>query len=333
METHTHILRNTDLNELTIIIPFRNEGESVRKTLIKLYESYGEECSIILINDASNDGYDYKKDIQPFGNLLYVTNEELLGTGGSRDKGALLAKTRFLLFLDAHCYLSDHVLSSLLQYAISYPKSLICLQSRILIYGYDKELYLQASSCENRAGYIDFSLLRGPLCLRWEFLQPGEEKADILEVPCVRGGAYCIERQYFLYLHGYNGLICHGCENSFLSTKVWLEGGRCLLLPKHEVNHLYRWSPPYHFNKVAEGYNKIIYARLLMQEYAEEMEETVCLHFCKSSRSTINKYLQAVHQEITQEREYLSSIFERNFMDIIKLNRNNGNNGNRKYPQ
>lgn len=318
------------LDELTIIIPFRNEKRAVYRTLIKLQECYGKSCRIILINDASDDGYDYDKDLCLFDNMLYLKNEEVLGTGGSRDKGALLAKTRFLLFLDAHCMLSEKVLPSLLQYAHSYSKSLICLQSRIMIYGDDKELYLQTSPCENRGGYIDFTLLRGPLCLRWDYIRPGEEKAEILEVPCVRGGAYCIEREYYLYLHGYNGLICHGCENSFLSTKVWLEGGRCFLLPQHEVNHLYRWSTPYHFNKIAEGYNKIIYSRLLMQEYGEEIEKTVNIHFCASSQTIINKHLQAVSREIDREKEYLSSIFKRDFIDIIKLNRNNGN---RIYPQ
>ncbi|WP_288359752.1 glycosyltransferase [uncultured Bacteroides sp.] len=319
-----------DVNELTIIIPFRNEKESVYKTLTKLDEYYGKRYSIILINDASDDGYDYEKDILNFDHILYIKNESLLGTGGSRDKGALLAKSQFLLFLDAHCSLPNNALPSLLQYASAYPKSLICLQSRIMIYGHDKELYLQASPCENRAGYIDFNLLRGPLCLRWEYMRPEEENAEILEVPCIRGGAYCIEREYYLYLHGYNGLICHGCENAFISTKVWLEGGRCLLLPKQEVNHLYRWSTPYNSNKIAEGYNKIIYTCLLMQEHGEEMKETINLHFCESSRKIINKYLQIVYKEIEQEKEYLSSIFKHKFMDIIKLNRNNGN---RIYPQ
>lgn len=318
-------------HELTIIIPFRNEKEAVYKTIINLEEYYGKLYNIILINDASDDNYDYEKDILRFENILYIKNEENLGTGGSRDKGAMLAKTKFLLFLDAHCNMSKDVLPSLLHYASQYPRSLICLQSRIMIfYENDKELYLQSSPCENRAGYIDFSLSRGPLCLRWEYMKSGEEQANILDVPCVRGGAYCIEREYYLYLHGYNGLLSHGCENSFLSTKVWLEGGRCLLLPKYEVNHLYRWYPPYKFNKIAEGYNKIIYSRLLMQEYGEEMEEIINNHFCTSSQNIINNHLQTICKEITKEKEYLSSIFTRSFMDIIKLNRNNGN---RIYPQ
>lgn len=318
------------IDQLTIIISFRNEKKEVYNTLINLNKYYRKKYNIILINDASDDEYDYDSDIQAFDNVLYIKNNKFLGTGASRDKGALFAKTRFLLFLDAHCSLDGNVLPTLIQYVCTYSKCLICLQSRIMIYGHDKKLYLQTSPCVNRAGYIDFTLLRGPLCLRWEYLKSEEEKVDVLDIPCVRGGAYCIEREYYLYLHGYNGLICHGCENAFLSTKVWLEGGRCLLLTKLEVNHLYRWSLPYSSNKMAEGYNKIIYARLLMQGYGQEMEETINLHFCESSKRMINRNLQAVCKEIEQEKEYLSSIFRRNFVDIIKLNRNNGN---RIYPQ
>ena len=43
-------------NELTLIIPFLNEGEEVYNTVKNLRENSIYDFNIILINDASSDG-------------------------------------------------------------------------------------------------------------------------------------------------------------------------------------------------------------------------------------------------------------------------------------
>ena len=51
------------MNELTVIIPFLNEGEEIYNTVKNLRETAGDEINIILINDASEDKYDYESII------------------------------------------------------------------------------------------------------------------------------------------------------------------------------------------------------------------------------------------------------------------------------
>ena len=48
-------------HKLTVIIPFLNEGQEVYNTVKNLRLSSDIEFDILLINDASSDGYNYKK--------------------------------------------------------------------------------------------------------------------------------------------------------------------------------------------------------------------------------------------------------------------------------
>lgn len=47
--------------KLTVIIPFLNKKEEVRNIVKSLRESSDQCFKVILINDCSTDGYDYKK--------------------------------------------------------------------------------------------------------------------------------------------------------------------------------------------------------------------------------------------------------------------------------
>ncbi|MDR3340889.1 MAG: glycosyltransferase, partial [Candidatus Symbiothrix sp.] len=46
-------------SKLTIIIPFLNEQYEVENTLQSIREHSSDTITIILINDASDDGFDY----------------------------------------------------------------------------------------------------------------------------------------------------------------------------------------------------------------------------------------------------------------------------------
>lgn len=58
-------------NKLTVIIPFLNEKEEVGNTVRSIRATVGEQVDIIVINDQSNDGYNYRKDILPY-HVTYV---------------------------------------------------------------------------------------------------------------------------------------------------------------------------------------------------------------------------------------------------------------------
>ncbi len=50
-------------NKLTIIIPFFNEEEEIRNTVVSIRNSVGNRVDILLIDDASDSQYDYAEDV------------------------------------------------------------------------------------------------------------------------------------------------------------------------------------------------------------------------------------------------------------------------------
>ncbi|WP_303011998.1 glycosyltransferase family 2 protein [uncultured Bacteroides sp.] len=87
--------------KLTVIIPFLNEKEEVRNTVKSLRESSDQCFKIILINDCSTDGYDYKKIAEDF-ETQYIEPSKRMGVAASRDEGVSKCNTDYFLFLDAH---------------------------------------------------------------------------------------------------------------------------------------------------------------------------------------------------------------------------------------
>jgi glycosyltransferase involved in cell wall biosynthesis len=47
------------VNELSVIIAFRNENIEVEYTISEIKRTVGDSVNIILVNDASEDNYDY----------------------------------------------------------------------------------------------------------------------------------------------------------------------------------------------------------------------------------------------------------------------------------
>lgn len=74
------------MNKLTVIIPFLNEGEELENTLRSIREHADGEVDILVINDASTDGWDYGSVARKF-RAEYVVNERRMGVAASRDLG------------------------------------------------------------------------------------------------------------------------------------------------------------------------------------------------------------------------------------------------------
>ncbi|MDR0710802.1 MAG: glycosyltransferase [Prevotellaceae bacterium] len=124
--------RNALGQQLTIIIPFLNEGEEVERTVASIKETTVANPCITLINDASTDGYDYKSVAEKYG-CRYVHNAERLGVAASRNLGVRESQTPYFLLLDGHMrfYESgwDERLVKLLD---ENPRSVLCSQTKWL---------------------------------------------------------------------------------------------------------------------------------------------------------------------------------------------------------
>lgn len=315
--------------DLTIILPFRKTGVKVIQVIAGLKKFCDYPYHLLLINDASDNTFDFGQIANEYPGIKYLVNEKRLGLGGCWDKGVALADTEYVLLLDENIRISSDVLSPLMYYCKDLPESLVCLQSRLWTYGKAGCSYCLKSNPVTRGGAIDFSGIRGPMTLTWEFLNEGDGYKQSMEVPCVRGHAYCIKKDYYLYLHGCNGLIDGGYEDAFLSAKVWLQGGKCLLFRGTDIGHVYYPSVPWRDNSVALDFEKILFSRLFGGEYGGKLERAVRRHHSQEAMRIMDKYFDILANDIEAEKQYLSGIFTRTFKDLLNINRNDGN---RIYP-
>lgn len=73
-------------NKLTVVIPVLNEGEELATTLNEVRRTAGENVDIIVVDDASYDGFDYKS-IAEKHDAKYIHHKERKGSGPSKQDG------------------------------------------------------------------------------------------------------------------------------------------------------------------------------------------------------------------------------------------------------
>ena len=78
-------------SKLTVIIPFQNERCEVEKTVTSV-RATAKDVKIMLVDDCSDDNYDYKKVAEIFG-CDYYRNSKNLGVAGSRNFGVFKCTT------------------------------------------------------------------------------------------------------------------------------------------------------------------------------------------------------------------------------------------------
>lgn len=308
--------------EITVIIPFANEGEEVCNTVKSILQHSNDNVCIIAINDASDDGFDYEYNLKQYP-IKYVVNESRLGVAASRDKGVGLCETKFFLLLDSHMRFYDsNWVYAICQELKANPKQLLCAQTKVLVRKNGRVLESKQVGLHWGA-YIN---LYDPL----EFLEPQWSFSDSLRfslnkkcnclIPCVLGAGYAMTKTYWKELNGLNGLLSYGSDETLISLKVWLSGGICKLMPNVLIGHIYRQVSPYqHYSE------KRIYNRLLISDFlcpSVIMKKLCAIEKIKNS----NCYLQAwkLYYQSFDKLNKINSTFKRyvkeNFSKFEKFN-------------
>ena len=298
----------------SLIITFRNEGEQVYKTCSSFLKHCNNDLfEIIVINDASDDRFDYS-NLASLHNVKYIENKDRMGVAGSRDLGAINATGKYILILDGHMRVFEDVLTRAADIISNYPEeTLFCFQSIPI----QQNLEGKYTICKNptskgckiysNPNNLDF------LDYEWQGLNP-EELGEILPIQCVMGACYLISREYYLRLHGLNGLQQYGMDEQLLSAKVFMSGGNIYLFKNIGIAHFYRRdnnSVPYKNISLVRFLNKLIILYLLDLDY-----------FNSYSTMFINEDIYNVLLELKpyleKERTYLQLILtKRTFKDFL----------------
>lgn len=302
--------------EISIIIPFRNEGNEVYKTVKSLVEQAGQEVSLILINDASDDQFDYKSIAESF-NGEYVEHSMPWGVAASREHGVSICKTEFFIFLDAHMRaFSTNWAKSVLEELQKERQTLFCCAT-IAISKDDTE---KISSIKGHGVTLNLT----DLTYSWNEIDPSPDATTSL-IPCIMGASYACNVTYWRKLRGVSGLRSYGYDEQFVSIKVWLEGGTCKIIKNIIFGHIFRVlkDVPYTIKVKDVIFNQLYLMELLYPQNfkhilfhnVRRLSDTECF-------TQAIEEIEKVRNDIASEKQYYNNIFVRDFNYVLDVNNN-----------
>lgn len=302
-------------NSLTVIIPFLNEGEEVVNTVRSIRKHVGDRVDIMVINDQSNDGYNYRSDLASY-NVIYIYNIERKGVAASRDYGVELCRTPFFLLLDGHMrfYSSDWVdkLTDLLE---ADDRRLLCCQTDFLQRDKDGIVSVNEECPTTYGACIRFDKRDYYPSVDWLYSERNPE-APIESIPIVLGAGYAASKRYWQRIGGLRGLRSYGCDEVYMSLKVWMEGGECLLLKDVVIGHVYRKGAPYTFHPEDMVFNYLFISRLLLPQSLCSMAYAVALHHNRQHYAYAVALLNESKEELEELRDFYSRVLTKSFKDV-----------------
>ncbi|XP_073190713.1 polypeptide N-acetylgalactosaminyltransferase 11 isoform X2 [Lepidochelys kempii] len=266
----------SDLPFASIVICFYNEAFSA---LLRTVHSVLDRTpayllhEIILVDDNS-ELVDLKKDLDEYikknlpRNTKLVRNEKREGLIRGRMIGASHATGKVLVFLDSHCEVNEMWLQPLLVPIREDSKTVVCPVIDII----SADTLIYSSSPVVRGGF------NWGLHFKWDLvplseLEGPEGATAPIKSPTMAGGLFAMDREYFNELGQYDsGMDIWGGENLEISFRIWMCGGRLLIIPCSRVGHIFRKRRPYGSpgGKDTMAHNSLRLAHVWMDEYKEQ---------------------------------------------------------------
>lgn len=308
-------------NELTLIIPFLNEGDEVENT-IKSFISYASgKIDIIAINDASYDSYPYMERLKEFKEVTYILNRKRLGVAGSRDKGVALCSTTYFLLLDSHMRAYDD------SWLVEIPgllkendNRLLCCQSRPLIKNKKGETIPDVSIPQTFGARLLFT--SGTLMPGIEWLKEEKNPGKSIEtIPAVLGAGYATSRRFWKAIEGLYGLREFGFDEQLISFKTWYAGGSCLLMKDVVLGHIYRGTMPYPYTPDIYYFNSLFISEQLFPFKAKCAARSSAWIKDKEKFISAFQMIMAMESVIRENREKWQEETKFKFDSIVEMNR------------
>lgn len=310
----THIKEDNNAF-LTAIIPFYNEGVELIKTLSSIRRTAGCKIKIIIVDDKSDDDFDYKQMTSEY-NVTYISNPIRLGPAMSKEKGVQCCTTPYFILLDAHMrFYEMGWVESIISELSDNPNQILCCQTKTLrnVDGKVKEI----KAVTTYGAYIYLGTKNYTPMAIWN-TNPYIRSLQTGHIPCVLGATYASSKKYWNKLNGFRGLICYGCEEPLISLKAWLEGGKCRFLPNITVGHVYKEYSTVSLMNAKYTYNLLYIANLLFPTSLRcKVEAVLCIKgglYYKIARDILEA---TTDFRINQKKELLC-ILKKNDFDYIQ---------------
>lgn len=226
---------------LTACICYRNEGDEVENTIKSILETTSH-TKIMLVDDCSDDNYDYKSVADRY-HCDYHRMSKRVGSVGAKDYAGHNATSENFVLLDGHMrfYQQRDWDLQLVKLLDKYPQSIISSRTSYISRDSKGDM-IGDDKCDMRSycAYMRFDdgFDFDP---RWtDKILNYDEEYQVSDVSCILGACYATSKFWWGYIGGLQGLNTYGLEESLLSIKTWMLGGSCKVTHDFAAGHLYR---------------------------------------------------------------------------------------------
>lgn len=305
---------------ISVVIPARNEFPNIVHTvhsIINDLETFlsPAEFEIIISANAIDDWYLTEKDrraikgtvdyLMPMGiysnRVLRVIYDPIAGNHSTRNKGARIARGKYLFLSDAH-----------MSYRIGYFKEMIKTIDETKGLVHAAIGWLGAYPPSSSTGYQYTIKLGDEIRGSWNNYLLAEDSFYIpLQGHCCLG----VDREQFLKFGGYPKYHrCYGGGEFYLDMKWWMFGSNVSVNPKAIAYHL-RSSRGYSYN-----YNDLIHNIFLIGHSLgiEEWAERSYLNWLRKSRKEVlDRLWSEAEKEARPDKEFIAKNRIKTFNELL----------------
>ncbi|WP_227763825.1 glycosyltransferase family 2 protein [Zhaonella formicivorans] len=287
---------------VSIILPCKNEGENVKKTLDSILSTAtGMKYEIIVVDDGSqDDGVETVKNDPKYQKVNFL-NSNGVGSAKARNFGAEMAKGEYLVFCDAHVFVEAFWLDRLVATFKSPEIGAVCPA---------------IASHDNPAATGYGQLMTEKVQAQWHLNNPKE----ISPVAVAPGGCIVFRKKVFEEIGGFNkGFRVWGLEDLEISYRTWIMGYSCVVNPHVKVLHVFRQAHPYRVTMEDVNYN------LLYMAFVHFKAERIAriLDLLKNYPTFSQVLVSAIFSDAWKQRKYYSEVRKRDddwYMEYFKVN-------------
>jgi GT2 family glycosyltransferase len=208
---------------VSIIVVTFNEINHISASLEALMKQTYPNFEVIVYDNGSTDGTsEYVKKHYP--QVKLVNSRENLGFGGANNAAAVVSKGKYIGFLNCDAIVAPDWLLPIVELLESDPTigcagaELRCTENPEMILSHGTSIHLSG---------VSFARDRGKLAF----------PADPIEVGGISGGAFVMNRAFFLEIGGFESLFFLYYEDTDLSIRIRLLGKRCVVVPRAHIYH------------------------------------------------------------------------------------------------
>jgi len=116
---------------VSIVVPTYNRAERLGETLRSVFNQTCQDFELIVVDDGSTD--DTQKVVNSFPRVQYISKQENHGVSRARNEGLVLAKGRYICFLDSDDLWDEKKLQIQVQWMGDNPNCQVCYTDEIWI--------------------------------------------------------------------------------------------------------------------------------------------------------------------------------------------------------